>query len=84
MRTLIVTGRMIGLPFRIALCVPRMTSGTIWARPRMAMTKPPFLNGSSSPLRLRVPSGKTRNELPARSAAAAASIATRLCSRLRR
>ena len=27
--------------------------------------KPPFLNGSSRPVRLRVPSGKIRNELPA-------------------
>ena len=31
------------------------------------MMNPPFLNGSSSPVRLRVPSGKIRNELPARS-----------------
>ena len=30
------------------------------------MMKPPFLNGRSSALRLRVPSGKIRKELPAR------------------
>ena len=30
----------------------------------MAMTKPPFLNGSSSSVRERVPSGKIRNVLP--------------------
>ena len=36
-----------------------------WAS--MAMMKPPFLNGSRFPVRLRVPSGKIRNELPSRS-----------------
>ena len=40
----------------------------------MAMMKPPFLNGSSSAVRLRVPSGKIRNELPERIDAAPASI----------
>ena len=35
-------------------------------RALIAMTKPPFLNGSSSSVRLRVPSGKIRNELPSR------------------
>ena len=30
--------------------------------------KPPFLNGNSAPVRLRVPSGKIRNELPSRRA----------------
>ena len=49
----------------------------------MAMTKPPFLNGRSSPVRLRVPSGKIRNELPARTDADACSIAASDCSRLR-
>ena len=38
------------------------------------MMKPPFLNGSSSAVRLRVPSGKIRNELPDRIDAAPASI----------
>ena len=50
----------------------------------MAMMNPPFLNGSSAPVRLRVPSGKIRNELPSRSASAAFSIAGRLCSGLPR
>ena len=31
---------------------------------RSAITNAPFLNGSSSPVRLRVPSGNTRNEKP--------------------
>ena len=38
------------------------------------MMKPPFLNGSSSSVLLRVPSGKIRNELPARIDSAPASI----------
>ena len=33
-----------------------------------AMTKPPFLKGSRLPVRLRVPSGKIRNEFPSRKA----------------
>ncbi len=37
--------------------------------------KPPFLNGSSAPVRLRVPSGKIRNEFPSR---------RRLCSAIDR
>ena len=40
------------------------------------MMKPPFLNGKSSEVRLRVPSGKIRNELPARIESAARSIDT--------
>ena len=36
----------------------------------MAMMNPPFLKGSSAPVRLRVPSGKIRNEFPSRSASA--------------
>ena len=55
-----------GLPFRIASRAPLMATGTIGACALSAMTKPPFLNGSSSPVRLRVPSGKIRNELPSR------------------
>ena len=43
-----------------------MATGTMGACASMAMMKPPFLNGSRCPLRLRVPSGKIRNELPAR------------------
>ena len=81
---LTVTGRMMGLPRRIAWPAPRIVNGTTAAPPRIAITNPPFLNGSSAPLRLRVPSGKTRNEKPARNAAAAVSMAARLCSRLRR
>ena len=41
-----------------------MATGTTGACALIAMMKPPFLNGSSSPVRLRVPSGKMRNELP--------------------
>ena len=48
------------------------------------MMKPPFLNGSSSAVRLRVPSGKIRNELPARIDAAPASIDRIAASLLRR
>jgi hypothetical protein len=40
----------------------------------MAMMKPPFLNGKSSDVRLRVPSGKIRKELPALIESAARSI----------
>ena len=43
---------------------PVIATGTIGAWPLIAMMKPPFLNGSSAPVRLRVPSGKIRNELP--------------------
>ena len=53
-----VTGQMSGLPFRMAFRPPLTATGTIGACALMAMTKPPFLNGSSSPVRLRVPSGK--------------------------
>ena len=52
------------LPFRIASRAPVIATGTIGACALSAMMKPPFLNGSSSPVRLRVPSGKIRNELP--------------------
>ena len=48
------------------------------------MTKPPFLNGSSSSVRLRVPSGKIRKELPARIDCAPASIERIADSLLRR
>ncbi len=41
----------------------------------IATTKAPFLKGPSSPLRLRVPSGKMMNVLPALSAATARAIA---------
>ena len=51
---------------RIAALPPRTATGTIGHCASMAIMKPPFLNGSSSPVRLRVPSGKMRNELPAR------------------
>ena len=61
-----------------------MATGTIAACPRIAIRKPPFLKGSSAPVRLRVPSGKTMKESPPARAAAAASMARELCSRLRR
>ena len=66
-RTLTCTGRTMGLPFRMASRPPWTATGTIGACAWMAMMNPPFLNGSRSPVRLRVPSGKIRNELPARS-----------------
>ena len=43
-----------------------IATGTIGACALIAMMKPPFLNGSRLPVWLRVPSGKIRNELPAR------------------
>jgi hypothetical protein len=58
----ILTGEMMKLPFRIAERAPTIAMGTIGAWARMARMAAPFLNGSSSPVRLRVPSGKTRNE----------------------
>ena len=64
---LTVTGRMIQLPRCIAARPPWMATGTIGAPALIAMMKPPFLNGSISSVLLRVPSGKIRNELPARS-----------------
>ena len=54
------------LPLRIASRPPVMATGTIGACAWRAMMKPPFLKGRSSSVRLRVPSGKIRNELPAR------------------
>ena len=79
-----VTGLDDGLPLRIASRAPVIATGTTGACPLIAMMNPPFLNGNSSPVRLRVPSGKIRNELPSRSASAARSIAGRLCSGLPR
>ena len=43
-----------------------IATGTIGACPLIAMMNPPFLKGKSSPVRLRVPSGKIRNEFPSR------------------
>ena len=54
-----------GLPLRIAARPPLIATGTTGACASIAMMKPPFLNGRRSPVRLRVPSGKIRNELPA-------------------
>ena len=61
------------LPLRIDARPPLTATGTTGAWACSAMMKPPFLNGSSSPVRLRVPSGKIRNELPWPSDATAAS-----------
>jgi len=69
--TVMVTGQISGLPFLIAARPPDTVTGTIGVWALIAITKPPFLNGSSSPVRLRVPSGKTTNELPSRRASAA-------------
>ena len=57
---------MILLPRCIAARPPWIATGTIGACALIAMMKPPFLNGRSSSVRLRVPSGKIRNELPDR------------------
>ena len=57
-----------GLPFRMAFLAPVIATGTMGTWALSAMMKPPFLNGSRAPVRLRVPSGKMRNELPAPSA----------------
>ena len=65
---------MIRLPRCIAARPPWIATGTMGAPALMAMMKPPFLNGSSSSVLLRVPSGKIRNELPRRIDAAPASI----------
>ena len=69
------------LPFRIAARPPWTATGTMGACAWIAMMKPPFLNGSNSPPRLRVPSGKIRKELPARSESAPHSIDCIACSR---
>ena len=73
--TRMVVGQMSALPFRIASRPPITATGTTGAYALMAITKPPFLNGSSSPVLLRVPSGKMKKALPARSASAASSTA---------
>ena len=65
--TLTWTGRTTALPFRIAARPPWTATGMIGACASIAMMNPPFLNGRSWPVRLRVPSGKIRKELPARS-----------------
>ena len=57
-----VAGQMSALPFRIARSPPDTATGTMGACAWIAMTKPPFLNGNSSPVRLRVPSGKMKND----------------------
>src|SRR5687768_8783092 len=81
MRTLTWTGRTIGLPLRIAALAPLMATGTTGTCASIAITNPPFLNGSRSPVRLRVPSGKMRNELPARSDSAPREIEASAFSR---
>ena len=75
---------MIGLPFRIASRAPEIAIGTIGTPARIAITKAPLRNGSSSPVRERVPSGKTKNEPPAFSRATAWPTARVVCSRLPR
>ena len=83
-RTRIVTGRTTGLPLRIAARPPVTATGTTGACAWMAMMKPPFLKGSRASVRLRVPSGKIRNELPARSDSAPRAIEANDCSGSRR
>ena len=75
---------MIQLPLRIESRPPCTATGTTGAPPLIAMMKPPFLNGSSSPVLLRVPSGKIKNELPARSDSAPLSIDLSAASLFRR
>jgi hypothetical protein len=74
MRTSTITGRTSQLPFCMAARPPETATGTIGACALIAMMKPPFLNGNSSAVRLRVPSGKIRKELPERMDSAARSI----------
>ena len=45
---------------------PEIATGTIGACALIAMMKPPFLNGSSSSVRLRVPSGKDQERVARR------------------
>src|SRR6185436_617457 len=59
-----VVGQMSALPFLMACRPPVTATGTMGACAFRAMTNPPFLNGRSSPVRLRVPSGKMKNEYP--------------------
>ena len=66
-------GRTQNRPRGITSSVPLSATGTTGAWALMAITNPPFLNGSRSPVRARVPSGAIRNESPARSRSAAAS-----------
>ena len=75
---------MILLPRRMASAPPEMATGTIGACAFSAIRKPPFLNGSISPVLLRVPSGKIRNELPSRIDRAPASSERIAASLLRR
>src|SRR5688572_28290411 len=72
--TLTLTGLTMGLPLRIAARPPLMATGTTGVCAPMAMMNPPFLNGRRSPVRLRVPSGKIRNEFPALSDSAPMAI----------
>ena len=58
-------GHTIQLPRRMAARPPLMATGRIGACAWIAMMNPPFLNGSRASVRLRVPSGKIRNEFPA-------------------
>jgi hypothetical protein len=83
-RTVIAAGQMTQLPLRIASSPPVTATGTIGAWALMAITNPPFLNGSSSPVRLRVPSGKMKNEVPSARVRAARSTAGQLWSRFAR
>ena len=53
---------------------PATATGTTGTWAWIAMMNPPFLKGSSAPVRLRVPSGKIRKELPARSDSAPRAI----------
>ena len=75
---------MIELPFRIASRAPEIAIGTTGTPARIAITNAPLRNGSSSPVRERVPSGKTKNEPPAFSRATAVLTARVVCSRLPR
>src|SRR6185503_19231858 len=72
--TLTLTGLTMGLPLCIAARPPLIASGITGVCAPMALMNPPFLNGRRSPVRLRVPSGKIRKELPALSDSAPMAI----------
>src|SRR4029078_7547540 len=79
--TVTVPGRSEKRPLGRSTSVPPTTTGTMRLSASMAAMKTPFLNSPSSPVRLRVPSGKARKPLPARSEATAAAIEARARSR---
>ncbi len=72
-RTVSQPGRGKRQPLGRMRCEPEMVTGRIGKPSWRAITKPPFLNGSSRPSALRVPSGKKSTETPPASRGLAAS-----------